>query len=155
MADQRQAHEKQAEREKQAVPKQARRRPKLTGRAAVLALVVCALVAALAYPMRQFIAQRSQIAQQRAAQQQAQQQVDELRRERARWEDPAYVEAQARQRLHYGFPGDVPFNSVLPTPTATASPSAQQQAAAQPWYQSLLGSLDSADSADRTTQPGR
>ncbi|WP_232248640.1 FtsB family cell division protein [Streptacidiphilus rugosus] len=124
--------------------KQARKRPKLTGRAAVLALVVCALVAALAYPMRQFIAQRTQIDQQRAAQQQAQQQVEELRREKARWQDPAYVEAQARARLHFGFPGDTPFTSVNPSPTPSASPTTQQ-AASQPWYQSLLGSLATAD----------
>jgi cell division protein FtsB len=125
---------------------QARRRPRLTGRAAVLALVVCALVAALAYPMRQFVAQRSQIDQQRAAQQQAQRQVDELLREKARWQDPAFVEAQARQRLHYAFPGETPFTSVNPSPAPTTSPAAQQQAS-QPWYQSLLGSLDSADRA--------
>ncbi|MEZ0069005.1 cell division protein FtsB [Streptacidiphilus sp. MAP12-20] len=126
-------------------PAQARRRPKLTGRAAVLALVVCALVAALAYPMRQFIAQRTQIDEQRAAQQQAQQQVEELRREKARWQDPAYVEAQARARLHYAFPGDTPFTAVNPSPNSSAAPTAQQQAASQPWYQSLLGSLDAAD----------
>ncbi|WP_236654183.1 FtsB family cell division protein [Streptacidiphilus anmyonensis] len=123
---------------------QGRKRPRLTGRAAVLALVVCALVAALAYPMRQFIAQRSQIDQQRAAQQQAQRQVDELRREKARWQDPAFVEAQARQRLHFAFPGDTPFTAVNPSATPSASPTAQQQAS-QPWYQSLLGSLDTAD----------
>ena len=123
---------------------QVRKRPRLTGRAAVLALVVCALVAALAYPMRQFIAQRSQIDQQRAAQQQAQRQVDELQREKARWQDPAYVAAQARQRLHYAYPGDTPFSAVNPSPASTTSPTAQQQAS-QPWYQSLLGSLDAAD----------
>jgi cell division protein FtsB len=123
---------------------QVRRRPRLTGRAAVLALVLCALVAALAYPMRQYIAQRSQIDQQRAAQQQAQRQVDELRREKARWQDPAYVAAQARERLHFAYPGDTPFTAVNPSPTPTASPTAQQQAS-QPWYQSLLGSLDAAD----------
>jgi cell division protein FtsB len=123
---------------------QVRRRPRLTGRAAVLALVVCALVAALAYPMRQYIAQRSQIDQQRAAQQQAQRQVDELRREKARWQDPAYVAAQARERLHFAYPGDTPFTAVNPSPTPTTSPTAQQQAS-QPWYQSLLGSLDAAD----------
>ncbi|MHA6762562.1 FtsB family cell division protein [Streptacidiphilus sp. PAMC 29251] len=130
------------------------RRPRFTGRAAVLALVLCSLIAALAYPTRQFIAQRSQIAQQRAAAEQAQAQVDELRRERARWQDPAYVTAQARERLHYGFPGETPFTAVDPTPSASAQASAQAQAqagaAGQPWYDNLFESLDAADAASPT-----
>ncbi|MFC1432665.1 septum formation initiator family protein [Streptacidiphilus sp. N1-3] len=129
------------------------RRPRFTGRAAVLALVLCSLIAALAYPTRQFIAQRAQIAQQRAAAEQAQAQVDELRRERARWQDPAYVTAQARERLHYGFPGETPFTSVDPSPSASASASAQSKgqaqagAASQPWYDNLFESLDASDAA--------
>lgn len=122
------------------------RRPRLTGRAAVLALVLCSLVAALAYPTRQFIAQRSQIAQQRAAAAQAQAQVDELRREKARWQDPAFVAAQARERLHYGYPGETPFISVAPTTGAgstSGTPAAAQ--AQQPWYDSLFQSLETSD----------
>lgn len=128
------------------------RRPRLTGRAAVLALVLCSLVAALAYPTRQFIAQRSQIAQQRAAAAQAQAQVDELRREKARWQDPAYVAAQARERLHYGYPGETPFVSVAPTTGASGTsgtPAAAQ--AQQPWYDSLFQSLET---SDRTSAAG-
>ena len=123
------------------------RRPRLTGRAAVLALVLCSLVAALAYPTRQFIAQRSQIAQQRAAAAQAQAQVDELRREKARWQDPAYVAAQARERLHYGYPGETPFISVAPTTGAGSSTSGTPAAAQaqQPWYDSLFQSLETSD----------
>ena len=127
------------------------RRPRFTGRAAVLALVLCSLVAALAYPTRQFIAQRAQIAQQRAAAEQAQAQVDELLREKSRWQDPAYVTAQARERLHYGFPGETPFTSVDPGTGAgaagSATPQAQPGAVKPPWYDSLFESLDSADAA--------
>ena len=36
----------------------------------------------------------------------AQADVDELEAEIARWDDPAYIEAQARDRLYYVFPGD-------------------------------------------------
>ena len=123
------------------------RRPRLTGRAALLALVLVALVAALAYPTRQFIAQRSEIAAQRAAAQKAQASVDELQRQKARWQDPAYVEAQARARLHYGFPGETLYSSVDPAAAAAASASPQPQAAGQPWYRSLFDSIDAADAA--------
>ncbi|WP_042438890.1 FtsB family cell division protein [Streptacidiphilus albus] len=126
------------------------RRSRLTGRAAVLALVFCSLIAVLAYPTRQFIAQRAQIAQQQVAARQAQQQVDELRREKDRWQDPAFVEAQARERLHYGFPGETPFSAVDPDPSASAGASGQPPVPAslqQPWYDNLFESLNTVDNA--------
>jgi cell division protein FtsB len=128
------------------------RRPRLTGRAAVLALVLCSLVAALAYPMREFVAQRTQIAQQRAAAEQAKHQVEELEREKARWQDPMYVAAQARERLHYALPGETPFTAVDPSAGAGASATgtAYQDLSQQPWYTSLWQSVDRADSAGPT-----
>ena len=126
------------------------RRPRITARAAVLALVFCSLIAVLAYPTRQFIAQRAQIAQQQAAARQARAQVELLRQEKARWQDPAYVEAQARERLHYGFPGETPFSSVDPDPGAASGTSAsaapQPGAVTQPWYDNMFESLNRADS---------
>ena len=35
--------------------------------------------------------------------------MDELNDEVARWEDPAYIETQARERLYYVLPGDVSY----------------------------------------------
>src|SRR5882757_2796043 len=67
------------------------RRNKPTGRAALLALVLCALVVALAYPTRESIAQRGEIADQRRAAEAAKKQVEQLREEKARWQDPEYV----------------------------------------------------------------
>ncbi|WP_170290655.1 FtsB family cell division protein [Kitasatospora atroaurantiaca] len=127
-------------------------RPRFTSRATVLVLVLCSLVAILAYPTRQFISQRSDIAAQRAKADHAKQQVEQLRKERARWQDPEYVKAQARERLHYAMPGETPFVSVDPSPPATPKPSsggtapAQAAKAAQPWYTSIWDSVDAADS---------
>lgn len=124
-------------------------RPRFTGRAAVLALVVCTLVAALAYPTRQFVAQRAQIDAQRGQADHARQRVRRLRREKARWQDPAYVRAQARERLHYALPGEVPFVSVDPGHRASADDplTGGRAAAPQPWYASLWDSVDEADRA--------
>src|SRR5690349_13152600 len=90
-------------------------RPRFTSRATVLVLVLCSLVAILAYPTRQFLTQRPEIADQRARAEHARQQVDELRRAKARWQDPEYVKAQARERLHFAMPGETPFVSVDPS----------------------------------------
>lgn len=138
----------------------ARRRPvrrnKLTGRAALLALVLCALVVALAYPMRQYVSQRSDIADQRRQAQQARQRVEQLRQEKARWQDPAYVRAQARQHLHYVMPGDTGYQvAATPAPTGGATAgSGSGQAGNLPWYDNLWSGVDRAD-ATPTAGPGR
>lgn len=133
-------------------------RPRFTSRATVLVLVLCSLVAILAYPTRQFIQQRSEIADQRAKAEHARQQVEELRRERARWQDPEFVKAQARERLHYTLPGETSFVSVDPKPATAPSSSAPDASAgppkaAKPWYMSLWESVDAADATPRTVAP--
>jgi cell division protein FtsB len=126
----------------------------------VLALVLCALVVALAYPMRQYIAQRSQIADQRKQAQQAEQRVAELREEKARLQDPAYVRAQARERLNYVLPGETGYTVVGPSQSATADKSADRHggndtAGLRAWYANLWDGVDHADAqadAQRGTQ---
>jgi cell division protein FtsB len=126
------------------------RRNRLTGRAALLALVVCALVVALAYPMRQYIAQRSAIADQRRQAQEAARRVAELREEKARWQDPAYVRSQARERLNYVLPGERGYTVVAPSDT-TADNSADRRSASEEaagrraWYANLWDGVDHAD----------
>jgi cell division protein FtsB len=121
------------------------RRSRLTGRAAVLALVVCSLVVALAYPMRQYVSQRTEIAEQRRQAEHAQQQVERLREERARWRDPAYVEQQARRHLHFVRPGETGFT--LPDGTGAAlRPS--DRGPDRAWYQNLWDGVDKADRAE-------
>jgi len=132
------------------------RRGKLTGRAALLALVLCALVVALAYPMRQYVSQRSDIADQRRQAQEAQKKVEQLRQEKARWQDPDYVRAQAREHLHYVMPGETGYQ-VAGGPPATADsaaghPSTSEAAAHRPWYDNLWNGVDRADAA-ATSRP--
>ncbi|MFJ5923129.1 septum formation initiator family protein [Kitasatospora sp. NPDC092948] len=126
-------------------------RPRFTSRATVLVLVLCSLVAILAYPARQYIAQRGEIADQRAKADHARQQVDELRRARARWQDPEYIKAQARERLHYALPGETPFVSVAPPPAPgekqSGSDATGHPKAARPWYSAFWDSVDAADTA--------
>jgi cell division protein FtsB len=84
------------------------RRSRLTGRAAFLALVVCSMVVALAYPMRQYVSQRAEIAEQERRMADAREQVEELRDEKARLQDDMYIRRLAREHLHYVLPGDRP-----------------------------------------------
>ncbi|MCZ9337382.1 septum formation initiator family protein, partial [Streptomyces sp. TRM76130] len=90
------------------------RRSRLTGRAALLVMVVCSLVVVLAYPMRQYVAQRAEIAELQREKRQARQRVEDLRDLKARWQDDAYAEQQIRQRLHYVMPGETGFIVIDP-----------------------------------------
>ncbi|MDX3230771.1 septum formation initiator family protein [Streptomyces sp. ME19-01-6] len=130
-----------------------RRRSRLTGRAALLALVVCSLVVALAYPMRQYISQRSDISDQRRQAQKERADVKQLREEKARLQDPAYIEQQARERLHFTLPGETGYSVV--DGSGETERSSDQGAAGRPWYSNMWDSLDKADKADATDAADR
>src|SRR5271165_6043252 len=82
----------------------ASRPTRLTGRAALLAVVICAIALSLAYPVRKYIAQRRQIDQLLATQQSISAQVKSLQAQQQRFADPAYIEQQARDQLNRCFP---------------------------------------------------
>ncbi|MEU1376465.1 septum formation initiator family protein [Streptomyces triculaminicus] len=127
------------------------RRSRLTGRAALLALVVCSLVVALAYPMRQWVTQRSDIDDQRRQTERAREQVKLLRDEKARLEDPAYVEQQAREHLHYLRPGETGYSVV--GGGGPTKPPRDRGAADRPWYSNLWEDIDSSDGQQRRALP--
>ena len=123
------------------------RRSRLTGRAALLALVVCTLVVALAYPMRQYVSQRAQISDLERQQQQERQRVEQLRDLKARWQDDAYAEQQIRQRLHYVMPGETGF--IVVDPDAAKQSRTDLGAADRPWYSNVWDGVDKSDASDQ------
>jgi cell division protein FtsB len=84
----------------------AKPRSRLTGRAAVLVLVLAVLVVSYASSLRAYLQQRSQINDLKAAIAQHEANIDTLESEKERWDDPAYVRQQARERLGYVMPGE-------------------------------------------------
>ncbi|MGV9626227.1 FtsB family cell division protein [Streptomyces sp. NPDC003487] len=123
------------------------RRSRLTGRAALLALVVCSLIVALAYPMRQYVSQRAEIADLQRQKQQAQQRVEQLRDLKARWQDDAYAEQQIRKRLHYVLPGETGY--VVVDPDAARQAHTDSGSADRPWYSNVWDGVDKADASDQ------
>lgn len=131
-----------------AAPKGRRARASLTGRALILALVVVTLFVALAVPVRTWFAQRAEIAQLRADVAATRERVEELRIEQERWQDPAFVAAEARRRLHFVLPGEIGYVT-LGAETSPEEEAALAAAAAAPWYATLWGAVRQAD------EPGR
>ncbi|GGT35028.1 FtsB family cell division protein [Streptomyces purpureus] len=123
------------------------RRSRLTGRAAFLALIVCSLVVALAYPMRQYVSQRNEIAEQERRAAEAARRVEELRDEKARLQDPAYVTRLAREHLHYVFPGETGFTAN--DPDLARERHGDQGASERSWYSNLWDGIDTADRPDK------
>ncbi|MET8856384.1 MULTISPECIES: septum formation initiator family protein [unclassified Streptomyces] len=123
------------------------RRSRLTGRAALLAMVLCSLIVALAYPMRQYVSQRAQIGDLERQREQARQRVEQLRDLKARWQDDAYAEQQIRQRLHYVMPGETGY--IVIDPDAAKQSRAEQDTADRPWYTDVWDGVDKSDAADR------
>ncbi|MEU1009630.1 septum formation initiator family protein [Streptomyces sp. NPDC088810] len=123
------------------------RRSRLTGRAALLALVLCSLVVALAYPMRQYVSQRAEIADLQRQREQARERVEQLRDLKARWQDDAYAEQQIRRRLHYVKPGETGY--VVIDPGAARPSRADLGAAHRPWYANVWDGVDKSDASDQ------
>lgn len=85
-----------------------------TRRAAILAIVVCALALSVAVPLRTYLSQRDEVKIQEERQEVLREQVEALEERKAELEDPAQVQAEARRRLRYVMPGETPYMVELP-----------------------------------------
>jgi cell division protein FtsB len=128
----------------------AARPTKLTGRAALLAVVICAIALSLAYPVREYIAQRQQIDQLLALQQANAAQVQALEQQDGKLTQTWYVEQQAEDELHMCFPNEQCYEVVSGRSAQAASAKAKQQAVTNAWYAMLWQSVQRADA-----EPGR
>jgi cell division protein FtsB len=108
-------------------------------RAAVLAALVCVLTLTIAGPVRTYFAQRTEMNQLVASEAALRAQIADLEQRKAKLGDPAYIAAQARERLGFVKPGDIPFQVQLPAAAAPTQPGSQSAKPANndPWYTSL------------------
>jgi cell division protein FtsB len=103
---------KRAERDRVATVARARaeekHRSRLTGRAAILVLVLAVLAVSYASSLRAYLQQRHQIDALESQIADRQASIDDLEREKSRWDDPAFVTQEARKR-GYVNPGETPY----------------------------------------------
>lgn len=113
---------------------------------ALVALVVIAL-AALVPTVNTYVAQRQKVAELRAEVSQQEQQVEDLRDQVARWEDPTYVAARARERLLFAMPGETQYRltdtSGRDVPLTEAQ-RAEEEAKEGAWFSVLWESVEGA-----------
>lgn len=133
---------------------------KFTRRALVLALVLVVLAISYAGSLRIYFGQAHDLAVAEQEIRDRQAQIADLQAELARWDDPAYVKAQARERLGWVLPGETGYRVVddngkplgggvvLGTGTGV-----DPDAANQHWWDRMLGSVATADHPVRKLGP--
>jgi len=124
---------------------------RLTWRMAALVGVLVVLLFSYATSLRVYFSQQSQLAAVRAQIQANQQAIETYQDQLQRWQDPAYVEAQARERLGWVVPGEIGFQVIGAdgkpigsgaSVTSGALPEGEQ---AGTWWGRLVGSMAAAD----------
>ncbi len=72
-------------------------------------MVLLVLMMSYASSMKAYLQQRAHIEELQAQIAQQEQRIEVLQREKQRWDDPAYVRMQARERFGYVLPGERSF----------------------------------------------
>lgn len=134
------------------VPREASPAPRqtrtVTVRTVVLAAVVLVAFIVLTPTLRAFVTQSEQRRAVEAEYAAVQSEVEALERGLERWNDPAFVESQARERLSFVRPGEVAYRVVDPqtVPSGTGEEFEGLRAAVPsgpqvPWYLSVWDSV--------------
>ncbi len=129
---------------------------RVTGRALILVLVFVMLGLSYASSLRIYLNQQHElaVAEQEISDRSAQ--IDELESNLARWDDPAYVRAQARDRLGWVLPGETGYRVIgedgKPIGDDVTIESEQKLPAGEhptTWWERLWGSVETADAPVR------
>ena len=127
-------------------------RANLTARALALVVVVLVLTISYATSLRIYFSQAHEIASTKAQIAQSQAAIDDLQGQLARWDDPAYVTAQARERLGWLVAGETGYTVVGADGkplggglTLDASATTDPERAQPMWWDRMWGSVAAAD----------
>ncbi|MBF6210688.1 septum formation initiator family protein [Nocardia puris] len=122
-----------------------------TGKAVVLAVVVCALALTLSVPMRTYFGQRAEAAQLAQERRELEADLARLRDRRAQQQDPAYIRSEAKDRLRLVMPGETPYIVQVPGIEAPPRPAPPTKSKVpDPWYTDLWRTISE---PPQTTEP--
>ena len=120
------------------------RRRRTSNRVLALSAIFFILALTIAPPVKHYFTQRAQINALRAQVDGDRAALEAARLELIRWQDPDYVKAQARERLHFVMPGERQY-IVTGTPNGdgevTANKVADQLEDGAPWYTRMIASI--------------
>jgi hypothetical protein len=125
----------------------------------VLVLVLAVLTVSYASSLRAYLQQRSHINDLKASIAQHEANIDALESEKKRWEDPAYVEQQARERLGYVMPGEKTYlvlgedGQPLEPAAELDDPAAVLSTTPTAWWSDGWASVELAGDPPKATKP--
>lgn len=125
-------------------------RPRFTGRAAILVLVLAVLTVSYASSMRAYLEQRAHLEALDTQIAQSEADIEALEREKERWEDPAFVRAQARERFGWVLPGEIGFQVIdengeaLDHEDSLPDVEVETEEEPPPWWQTAWDSVEAA-----------
>lgn len=112
--------------------------------ATILGLVLVAAVV-LTPSFSTYLQQQREIAQLEASVELHRQALDDIEQQQTKWKDPAYIRAQARERLFYVMPGEVQLtvieDGVVIPADVTLTTSTELTTTERDWVRDFAGSL--------------
>lgn len=123
---------------------------RFSGFSLLMLVIIILFIVVLAPSLRTLIQQEQQVTSLQRSVQQQKNDVQSLKGDVARWNDPAYIEAQARDRLLYVYPGEYSYLVMNPSAssgtTTTTTPagttiSNQIQTPKVDWVQAMTSSV--------------
>ncbi len=134
-------------------------RPRFTNRMAILVLVLAVLVISYASSMRAYLQQRSHMNDLRAQIVSSERDIKALEREKRRWQDDAYIQAQARERFGWVLPGETSYQVIgrdgkpLERSDKLTDPNTLARQVPAPWWHKVYGTLEAADHPKKAAEP--
>lgn len=114
--------------------------------------MVALVVVSLAVPVRDLVAQRNRINALRDRAAVATAELKRMNAQIARWNDPAFVARQARERLHFVLPGEVGYVVLEAEAAPVLYKGAVTEQRSQSWYSAVWGGIKA---AGKTAAPKR
>ena len=127
----------------------------------MLVLVIAVLVLSFASSLQAYLQQRHSIDSLKSAIAEREAAIDALQREKERWDDPAYVEQQARARMGYVMPGETAYVALdgngnrIESQSSLSAPDEVGKKAQPPWWSTVWASVELAGNppAEPATPP--
>ncbi len=133
-------------------------RPRFTGRAAILVIVLAVLAVSYASSLRAYLQQREHLQGLQATIVERQAEIDALETEKKKWQDPQFIELQARLRLGLVRPGETPFVALrdgepLDSESSLTDPSTLATTTPRAWWEDAWDSVLEAGDPKRRADP--
>lgn len=122
-------------------------------------LVLAVLAVSYASSMRAYLEQKEHLESLRVSIAESRASIEQMQREKRRWRDPAYQEAQATERLGFVRPGEIAFQVIdedgdpLHHEDSLSSPDAPEVENEPAWWETAWESMEAAGHPEDVPAP--